>query len=194
MKIYEELKLLVQSDLYRYCGSLSIRAFIVCYLRYPGFKYTFLLRLCSFLACRGSLIKTISSPLFLLLRHYRYKFGFDIPISTKIGRGLFISHFGSIIINPLAEIGENCNLSVGIVIGKQNRGKKMGVPVIKNHVFIGPGAKIIGNISIGNNSVIGSNSVVVDDVPNNAVVSGIPSDIISLKGSSGYINKVLELK
>jgi len=127
----------------------------------------------------------------MLLRHYRYKYGFDIPILTKIGSGLFISHFGCIIVNPLAKIGENCNLSPGIVIGKQNRGKTKGVPQIGDFVFIGPGSKIIGNIIIGNNAVIGANSVVVNDVPENAVVSGIPAEIISFKGSTGFINRVM---
>lgn len=99
---------------------------------------------------------------------------------------------GGIVVNPLVKIGKNCNLSQGVTIGQLNRGIKKGVPVIGNNVYIGPGAKVIGNIKIGDNVAIGANSVVVDDVPNNSVVIGVPAKIVSQKGSTGYINKILK--
>jgi len=63
------------------------------------------------------------------------------------------------------------------------------VPEIGDNVYIGPGAKIIGNIKIGNNAAIGANCVVTKDVPENGVVVGVPGRVISFEGSAGYINK-----
>jgi serine O-acetyltransferase len=77
-----------------------------------------------------------------------------------------------------------------VTIGQSNRGKRKGCPTIGNEVYIGPGAKIFGNIKIGNNVAIGANSVVTRDIPDNAVVVGIPGNVISYNGSDGYINRI----
>jgi len=76
-----------------------------------------------------------------------------------------------------------------VTIGRSNRGRYAGVPVLGNNVFIGAGAKLFGNIRVGNNVAIGVNCVVTKDVPDNAVIVGIPGKVISYKGSKGYINK-----
>ena len=70
-----------------------------------------------------------------------------------------------------------------------NRGKKKGYPQLGDNVYIGPGAKIIGAIRIGNNVAIGANCVVTKDIPDNAVVVGIPGKVISNQGSVGYVNR-----
>src|SRR5690606_15587937 len=118
-------------------------------------------------------------------------YGYDIPANTKIGKGFYIGHFGGIVISSKATIGENCNISQGITIGRASRGKNVGYPQLGNNVYIGPGAKIIGNITIGNNVAIGANAVVLSNIPDNAVAVGIPAKIVSYNGSDGYIlNKV----
>ncbi len=127
---------------------------------------------------------------FLFHKRYTYKYGIDIAHDTKIGPGLYIGHFGGIIVNYGTVIGKNCNISPGVVIGQTNRGKKKGLPVIGDNVFIATGAKILGNIHVGNHVAIGANAVVVHDVPENAVIGGIPGKIISFKGSEGYINRI----
>lgn len=91
-----------------------------------------------------------------------------------------------------ADIGENCNISQGVTIGVVNRGPKAGAPSIGDRVYIGPGAKIIGNIKIGNDVAIGANAVVTKDIPDNAVAVGVPAKVISYEGSAGYINRVVE--
>ena len=75
------------------------------------------------------------------------------------------------------------------MLGQQNRGPTMGSPIVGDRVFIAAGAKIIGRIKLGNDLVIGANAVVTKDVPDNAVVGGIPAKVLSLKGSEGYINR-----
>ena len=101
--------------------------------------------------------------------------GFQIPPNT-MGPGLTIWHWGPIIINPKARIGENCTLNPMVIIGHKNEG--YGAPRIGNNVFIGGGAKVIGDITIGDNVTIAPNAVVVKDLPSNVIVGGIPCKII----------------
>lgn len=124
----------------------------------------------------------------LMLWHYKFKLGISIPHSTKIGPGFYIGHFGGITVNGETQIGTNCNLSHGVTIGRANRGAKTGVPVIGDHVFIGPGAMIFGAVRIGNHVAIGANSVITNDVEDNAVVICPRSVIVSHDGSAGYVN------
>ena len=111
----------------------------------------------------------------ILLRHYSYKTGFQIPPNT-IEEGLTIWHWGYLIINEKTKIGKNCTLYPGIVIGHKEAGGPS--PVIGNNVFIGSGAKIFGGLTIGDNVTIASNSVVTKNIPSNTVVGGVPSVII----------------
>ena len=124
-----------------------------------------------------------------MLRHYKYKLGIDIPLSTHIGSGFYIGHFGGIVVNGRSQIGDNVNLSPGVILGRSNRGDNKGFPVICNNVYIGPGVKIVGAVRIGNNVAIGANSVVVKDIPDNAVAAGVPAKVLSLQGAQGYVNK-----
>lgn len=86
-------------------------------------------------------------------------------------------------VNAEAILGQNVNLSQGVTIGSNNRGETMGVPIIGNNVFIAPGAKLIGKITIGDNVAIGANAVVLRDVPSNVSVGGVPAKVISNKGA-----------
>ena len=112
-------------------------------------------------------------------------------IAGEIGPGLCVGHAiaGGIIMNDKTRIGKNCNIHHGVTIGVKNRGCAVGVPVFGDNVYIGPGAKVIGGIRIGNNVAIGANAVVTHDVPDNAVVGGVPARILSHNGSSGLINR-----
>jgi len=174
----------IKDDLYRYTGSRSFKSFCVSYWRTPGFRYGFWLRIASHTRKKGKIYYFIPK---LRTRHFSYKFGFDIPPETNIGPGFYIGHFGGVVITGKAIIGKNCNISQNVTIGFSSRGDKKGFPVIKDNVYIGPGAVIIGNITIGNNAAIGANAVVLNDVPDNGVVVGIPAKVISQKGSEGYI-------
>ncbi|NLN75142.1 MAG: serine acetyltransferase [Armatimonadetes bacterium] len=114
--------------------------------------------------------------------------GIDLPCSTDIGKGLYIGHFGGIIIGDGVKIGEKCNISQGITIGFAGRGDRWGSPTIGNGVQIYTGAVIVGKITVGDNAVIGANAVVTKDVPESAVVGGVPAKILSYDGASDFIN------
>lgn len=128
-----------------------------------------------------------------VLRHYQIKYGFQIYPETQIGEGLYLGHWGALVINPKAKIGKNCNIAQGVTIGQQNRGKNEGYPVIGNEVWIGPNAVIVGNVHIGNNVLIAPNAYVNFDVPENSMVMGNPGKIYpNMEATEGYINnKVL---
>jgi serine O-acetyltransferase len=159
------------------------------YFRTPGFKVTLWFRLRHYLKRTKAFQKNLYYLAALIGGHYSVKYGIVINADAEIGSGLYIGYFGAIVITG-ARIGRNVNLSTGVNIGMANRGKRKGVPVIGDNVYIGPGAKIVGKVCVGNNVAIGANCVVASDIPNNAVVVGIPSRVISYNGSVGYINKV----
>lgn len=178
-----QLKQLIKSDLTRYGKGITWKSFFKVYFLIPGFRVSFWFRVASHYR---------HNPLYwFILRHYHYKFGIELPRGTKVSEGLYIGHFGGVIISPTTEIGKNCNISQGVTIGVAGRGENRGVPIIGDCVYIGPGAKIIGKIFIGNNVAIGANAVVTKDVQDNAVVAGVPAATISMEGSFNFIsNKI----
>lgn len=107
----------------------------------------------------------------------------DLPADCEIGEGLYIGHFGPIIINGKTKLGKNCNLSQGVTIGVVQRGERQGVPVIGDRVYIGPNAIIIGGIEVGHDAAIGAGAVVTRSVPPLGVVAGNPARILSHEGS-----------
>jgi serine O-acetyltransferase len=185
-----ELKEFINSDMYRYNKNISYKNLIRLIIKNPGFRYIYLLRKCNHYLYKKKYLKYYF--LFYLLRKYRYKFGFDIPLDCAIDKGFYLSHFGGVVINPRANIGKNINVFPGVTIGETYRGKKKGVPTIGNNVWIGSHAIIIGNIKIGNNVLIGPGAYISFNVPNNSVVIGNPGKIISKKGASGYIQNPID--
>jgi serine O-acetyltransferase len=123
----------------------------------------------------------------MLLYHYECKYGIRIAVKTKIGSGLYIGNYSGIFVNTDVVIGKNFNISMGVGIGEANRGPRKGAAVIGDNVYIGPGARIVGKVKIGNNVAIGANCVVTRDIPDNAVVVGVPGKAISFNGSGDYI-------
>lgn len=122
--------------------------------------------------------KTVLRSFFLL---FVYIFCLNIPYQAKIGEGLYITnHTTCIVINSSSILGKNVSIMQGVTIGG-NMGKiKDGLiaPCIGNNVFIGAGAKILGPVKIGENSMIGANSVVLKDVPKDSLAAGVPAKTI----------------
>jgi len=175
----------VRADAFRYSGTGKLCVFRT-YLRVIEYRYIFWMRLAAFLRQR----KLLRIPHYLSriwLHRLKLKLGINIPYNTKIKPGFYIGHFGGIVVHPEVRIGWNCNLSNRVTIGIQSRGERAGVPAIGNNVYIGPGAVVIGAVRVGNHAAIGANCVVTKDVPDYAVVVGVPGKIISRKGSDGYV-------
>lgn len=104
-------------------------------------------------------------------------FNCSVPASCKIGKKTKFGYGGiGIVIHARAEIGDNCIIGVNTTIG--GRSGHYEVPKIGNNVSISAGSRILGPIKIGNNAIIGANAVVIHDVPDNAVVAGVPAKII----------------
>lgn len=182
---YGTLKEFLRADLYRYNGSEAKRYFVKAIsFSFPAFRYTYILRHASVFprnSVRGFVYR-------VLLNHYGYKYGFQIPPNTKIGKGLYIGHRGPVVINGKSEIGDNCTLGHIVTIGQTNRGKHAGCPRIGDNVCIGAGAVLIGKIVIGDNVLIAPNAFVNFDVPSNSIVTGNPATIKQHeKATEGYI-------
>ena len=125
--------------------------------------------------------------LFLKFRYKQtsQKLGFTIPINT-FEEGLWIPHYGTIVVNGRAKIGKNCRIMENTNIG-DNGG---GVPGIGNNCFICTGAKILGAVKIGDNVIVGANSVVVKSfVQDDVTLGGVPAKIISQKNSKRFLDK-----
>ena len=181
------IRYLIYSDSYRYRGRVGLLGHLVNALKCPGLRFSVALR-ASHEFSHGLGRVTLYPFARLLHNHYRIKYHIDIPPNTDIGPGLYIGHLGDVVVNGKVRIGRNCNLSPWVVIGAANRGKRRGVPTIGNNVYIAPGAKLVGNITIGDNVAIGANAVVLDDLPDNAVAAGNPATVLSYGGVEGYID------
>ena len=112
----------------------------------------------------------------------RFITGIEIHPGAIIGKGLFIDHGMGVVVGETAIIGDNVTLFQGVTLG--GTGKKTGKrhPTIGNYVVIGAGAKVLGDITIGDNSYIGANAVVLRDVPANSTVVGVPGHVTKQDG------------
>ena len=191
MKLWQTIR----ADLYRYCGAADGRAWLKEYLRTPGFRYTFYLRKVAHYSAhkRGlRLLPYLYNRLWL--NHYRFRYGFEISPTTVIGPGLYLGHFGGVVISPFAVLGANVNIAQGVTIGAASRGARKGAPTLGDRVWVGANAVIVGRVTIGDDALIGPGAYVNFDVPAMSIVIGNPGQIVSQSGSVGYINNVLGAK
>ena len=184
---WNDTKELISSDYRRINGAGGIITFVRKLFLDPSFSVTFWLRLGNYFFMRKSLFSRLSLIIIKinLLINQRLT-GIQIPIGTQVKGGLRFFHYSCVIIAQSVIIGKNCSIHQGVSIGRVFAGKKKGVPVIGDNVVIFPGAKIIGNIKIGNNVVVGANAVVVDDVSDNCVVAGVPAKVVSKDSSKCF--------
>lgn len=143
-----------------------------------------LLRRSEYLAnCRSDPVSRLSLYYFKWrLRQHGRHLGLEIPTNV-FGPGLAIVHPCGIVVSRHAKIGKNCRIHAGVNIG-EHRG---GAPVVGDNVYLGPGAKIVGAVSIGSYSVIGANAVVVKNVAPGVTVGGVPARILSEQDSTYII-------
>ncbi len=109
----------------------------------------------------------------------RFFTGVDIHPGAKIGEGFFIDHGMGVVIGETTEIGNNVTLYQGVTLGGTSWKKEKRHPTIEDNVVIGAGAILLGPIRVGNNSRVGSGSVVVKDVPSHSTVVGVPGKVVA---------------
>lgn len=114
----------------------------------------------------------------------RFFTGIEIHPGARIGRRLFIDHGMGVVIGETAEIGDDVLIYHGVTLGGTGKEKGKRHPTIGNNVVIGAGAKVAGSFTVGDNSKIGANAVVVREVPPNSTVVGIPGRIVKQDGVS----------
>lgn len=118
----------------------------------------------------------------LLSQIARHLTGIEIHPGAKIGRGLFIDHGMGIVIGETAEIGDNCTIYHGVTLGGTGKDTGKRHPTIGNNVLISTGAKVLGPFTVGDNSRIGANAVVLQEVPANSTVVGIKARVVKIAG------------
>lgn len=152
----------------------SVLEVVLCY---PGLHAIWLHRIAHWFYKRGwivlpRLIQTFS----------RFLTGIEIHPGAKIGEGFFIDHGMGTVIGETAEIGENVTLYQGVTLGGTGKEKGKRHPTIGDNVVIASGAKVLGSFKVGDNSKIGAGSVVLEAVPPNSTVVGIPGKVVARAG------------
>jgi len=117
---------------------------------------------------------------FLIFKFSELFLGISLSPGTEIGPGLCISHTGVIVIHYKVKAGKNLELGHLVTIGERGS-RYQGAPVIGDNVCIHTGAKVLGQIRIGNNVKIGANAVVIHDIPDNATAVGVPAKIVKVR-------------
>ena len=156
-------------------------------------RFEILLRKTEFYVnCKKTFVgKIFGKVLQFLYYKKRLKYNTYIPLNV-FGPGLSIAHFGSIIVNGNAKVGENCRIQDSVTIGATNG--ESDAPVIGNNVFIGSGARIICKVNIASDIAIGANAVVVKDFNKSGItIGGVPAKKISDNNSHSNLNKCLEI-
>lgn len=115
--------------------------------------------------------------------------GIEIHPGAKIGRRFFIDHGMGVVIGETAVIGDDVTLYHGVTLGGTSWDKGKRHPTLGNNVVVGAGAKVLGPITLSNGARVGSNAVVVKDVPENATVVGIPGHIVAVKAQDASTEK-----
>ena len=116
-------------------------------------------------------------------------FGVDIHPAARIGRGIMIDHAHSIVIGETAVVGDNVSMLHSVTLGGTGKEEEDRHPKIGNGVLIGAGAKVLGNIKVGNCSRIAAGSVVLPDVPPCKTVAGVPARIVGEAGCDAALGR-----
>ncbi|MGJ5642349.1 serine acetyltransferase [Formosa sp. S-31] len=180
IKTKADLKYYLSEDLKRFGKKPSLKDWIVKNEVWFIYKYQRYLRFVEYYR-NNNKSKIRYLYYYFLYRRLCYNLKIDIK-PNNIGPGLRIYHLGALIrIKSNCRIGKNCTLQPGVVIGNKNLEDDGSFVKVGDNSFFGLGAKVFGEVVIGDNAVIGANSVVVKDVPDNCVVAGIPAKIIKMK-------------
>ena len=146
-------------------------------LTYSGFHALVLYRFAHFMYVHNyKLVARIVS------QTAKFLTGIEIHPGAKIGSGVFIDHGEGVVIGETAEIGNNVVIYQGVTLGGTGKDKGKRHPTIEDNVMISAGAKVLGPFTVGKNAKIGAGSIVLDEVPANATVVGVPGRVVKLNG------------
>lgn len=191
IKSKKELKQYIEADLKALnCYPLTLKMRVGGRLSPSIFRFQIMMRKLEYdanVSGKNGIRKAIFWLKYKRYERYGTKLGFTIPINV-FGPGLCLCHIGTVIINREAKVGANARVHAGVNIGNSallgENWVPDNVPVIGDHVYIGPGAKLYGKIKIGDDVAIGANAVVNKDVADHVTVAGVPATVISEKGAT----------
>jgi len=116
-----------------------------------------------------------------MFRRCRNHYGIEVPYSARIGRRVVIEHQSCIVIHGNSEIGDDCIIRQGCTLGNKSLDRPHDAPRLGKRVNVGAGAKILGAVTIGDDAIVGANSVVLKDVPAGMIAVGLPAMNIAPK-------------
>ena len=143
------------------------------FFTYPGFRALMRHRIAHKLYKKG--FKFLAT---LISRRTRSKYGIEIHPAAQIGSGVVIDHGMGVVIGETAVVGDNCTIYQGVTLGGTGKDKGKRHPTLGNNVLVGAGAKVLGPFTVGDNTKIAANAVVLTEVPPNCTCVGIPARIV----------------
>lgn len=156
--------------------SMQLGTIAVVYYRFGNWAWS----------CQNRIVRMFAISVYDLLGVFEVAItGILINPRLKIGKGLIIHNFSGVIVDA-ESIGDNLTINQCVTIGPSWR--ENGKPKIGNNVFIGSGAKVLGGVHVGDNVVVAANAFVMESVPDNCTVVGVPARIISRQATSNYLN------
>ncbi|MBP5660217.1 MAG: serine O-acetyltransferase [Lachnospiraceae bacterium] len=164
-EIKEEIRIIKERDPAMHC---DWEAFL-----YPSFRVMLSYRRAHKLYLKGHYFRAR-----LISQRAARRTGIEIHPGAQIGKGLFIDHGHGVIIGETTIIGDNCTLFQGVTLGGTGKEQGKRHPTLGNNVMVSAGAKVLGSFTIGDNSKIGAGSVVLEEVPPNSTVVGVPGRVV----------------
>lgn len=182
----------IKADVYRNIGTFSRRIVLKEVFRFGSTVGVLILyRLCHYFSEKSHcnlLQKMAHAICYMLFKRKQIICGIELNQHTQIGPGLRLPHRSGIIIHPMAVIGANCEIMQNVTLGNNIVKSRTGVPVIGNEVLICAGAKLIGQIHVGNRVVIAANAVVNHDIEDGYVAGGVPAKVLKPSSDVYLIN------
>ncbi|SET01914.1 serine O-acetyltransferase [Anaerobranca gottschalkii] len=180
--MFKELKNDIKAVKDRDPAAKNVLEIILCY---PGVHALFFHRIAHRLYKRRFMVLAR-----LISQFSRFLTGIEIHPGAKLGKGIFIDHGSGVVIGETAEVGDNVTIYQGVTLGGTGKEKGKRHPTIKENCVIGAGAKVLGAFTVGANSKIGAGAVVLEEVPPNSTVVGVPGKIVINNGVK--LNKELD--
>lgn len=173
--IYQDFKACFDRD----PAARTLFGFFEVLLLYPGFHAIVIHRLSHFLY-------TLRIPFIprLLSQIMRFLTGIEIHPGAQIGAGFFIDHGMGVVIGETTIVGKNVTLYQGVTLGGTGLDRSKRHPTLGDNIVVGTGAKVLGNIKLGNHVKVGAGSVVIHSVPDHCTVVGVPAEIVKKEGKS----------